>query len=911
MPLSLDQTRSTLRRYASLIEGIRIPIIIYLVFYVAISAIYFRSLFHLGNLDFPDLGVFPLYPGQILEQDTYYWQLGGFGSVGSILPYSIIIYSFERIFFNPAIAEKVWILTLLPIASFSIFSVAYYRVKMKLYYSLIFSFLYAFNPVTMGLFYMGSVNDTLTMYVFEPILIALVLCIISSKTYLKEIQCSLSFVLLFYYVYSWSPEVVMWILPFLFISLILWFAFNIRNPMQFKIALFGVFFSIFTVLLITNNIQTIFTILTGRGSNTFSISGGTTNVSDLVINFSDNFVGQLSYNYAIFSFFLSGIYILLFLKAKKSLSTELKNMYLSSIILILIILIIWTAFRFSITLFETILASYLPEIAAYEPFMGITLLFSLFFIDLIILWNVFTNIDSNQMPIKHISLIMNSPKSKKRVIVQISAVILLTIILLSSSIGYWRHDVPSTVDQLVDSNLAFSQYSVPNDYIGMSNWLDAHLSDSGGRYLLLPYGGMSNEAISSFIPEIPSVNLPYGTWGMILTASNSSLNFKSFSQELSLMGIEYLVINKGPYVPGDTVSYFTGNTRLIPAGFPWDLSYLPAGSWQNWSKLFNNDHYLIPVLNNENWLVLQNSLFTGLFHIYLFPQNFDISDITSITENGSILYYPNGSAISLNFSIPKHNAFSENWSETTGTNGGIFYNGGPLPSNMTYSNIWDMVLLRKSTYYNLYYSISGKNMSNASIIIRFYSGSNMSGNVVATYSSFSEKGNLTNVSYAYNFKTPKDFGSSAIFLWYSANSHVRFYQYSFHISSLRYENESFPLDRTLINHYQYINPTRLSINLSLPDHSTAILLYPSSFNSAWTLNTQNTTYYSNPFAVIWPLQFNSFVIHGKVSGAIINFKLQESYNFYQVTVFTVLILYGSLLSFALLINVWRKKNGSK
>lgn len=909
MPLPFDQTGSMSRRYASLIKGIRIPIIIYLVFYIAISAIYFKSLFQLGNLDFPDLGVFPLYPGQILEQNTYYWQLGGFGSVGSILPYSIIIYSFGRIFLNSAIAEKVWILTLLPIASFSIFSIAYYRIKMKLYYSLIFSFLYAFNPVTMGLFYMGSVNDTLTMYIFEPILLALVLCLISSKTYLREIQSSIAFVLLFYYVYSWSPEVVMWILPFFFISLILWIIFNIKNPSQLKIVLFGAFFSIFTVLLITNNISTIFIILTGHGKNTLAISGGTTNVSDLVINFSDNFVGQLSYSYAIFAFFLSGMYILLFLKVKKSLSTELKNLYLSSILFILIILIIWTAFRFSIMSFETMLASYLPEIAAYEPFMGITLLFSLFFIDFIILWNVITNIDNNQL-IKHISLTVNSTKRRRRLIIQISAVILITLILLSSSVGYWRREVPSTVNQLVDSNLVFNQYSVPNDYLSMSNWLNEHLFDSEGRYLILPYGGMSNEAISSFIPEIPSVNLPYNTWRMILN-DNNSLNFKSFSQELSLMGIEYLVINKGPYVPGDTVSNFKGNIRIIKAGFPWDLSYLPAGSWQNWSKLFKNDQYLLPVLNNDNWLVLQNNLFTGLFHIYLFPHNFDTSDISSITENGNILYYPNKSVISLNFSIPKHNAFSENWTETIGTNGEIFYNGGPLPSNMTYSNIWEMVPLKNTTYYDLNYSISGKNMSNASIIIRFYSGSNMSGNVVTTYSSAPEMGNITNMSYNYNFKTPEEFGSSAIFLSYSSNSHVKFYQYTFHINSLRYENESYLLDKPLINGYQYLNPTKLSINLSLPENSTTILLYSSSFNAAWTLNTQNTTYYSNPLTVIWPLQFTSFVIHGNLSGAIINFKLQESYNFYKVTVFTVIILYGSFLSSTFLISVWRKKNGSR
>lgn len=906
MTLSLNRLVSMLRGYALLIMRGRTPFIIYLVFYAAVYVIYFRSLFYLGNLDFPDLGVFPLYPSQILKQYIYNWQVGNFGSVGSILPYSIIVYSLDRIFFNSGIAEKVWILTMLPMASLSIFSITYYRIKMKLHYSLVFSFLYAFNPVTIGLLYMGSINDTLTMYVFEPILIALVLCMISSKTYFKGIQWSLTFILLFYYVYSWSPQIVMWIFPFFLISFILWFIFNARTMSNVKIVLFEVFFSIFSVLLITANIPTVLAILVGHGSSTFSISGGTTNISDLIINLSDNFVGQLSYNYAIFAFFLAGLYLLLFLRVRKSLSVEMKILYLSSIVLILIILIVWTAFRFSIISLETFLVSYLPEIAAYEPFMGITLLFSIFFIDFTVLWNVFTNTSKSRRIIKHNSRIVNLPKG--RFIVEVITIGLVTFILLTSSVSYWRDHVPSTADQLSDSNLAFSQYSVPNDYISMAHWLDMHLSDSGGRYILLPYGGMSNEAVSDFIPDIPSVNLPYSTWSLILDADNNSLVFKSFSQALSLLGVEYIVINKGPYVPGDSVSSFTGGVRLNPSGFPWDLSYHPAGYWQNWSDLFNNDPYLVPALNNQHWLVLRNILFTGLFHIYLFPNNFDILDINSITESGNILYYGNGSVVPLNFTIPRHSAFSQNWSEVAVNNGGAFYCGGPLPLNMTYSNIWDMVLLKNSTYYNLNYSISGKNMSSASIMIRFYSGSNMSGNVVATYSSPPAMGNLTNSSYDYNFKTPKEFNSSAIFLTYFANNKAKFYQYLFYINSFKYEKESYPLATTLIDSYQCINPTKLFLNLSLPVNSTAILLYSSSFNPAWTLDTKNTTYNSKPLIVTSTLQFNSFVIRGKVSYVTINFELQKSYNYFQVTVWAVIILYVTLLSVTLLISLWRKEN---
>ena len=445
----------------------------------------------------------------------------------------------------------------------------------------------------------------------------------------------------------------------------------------------------------------------------------------------------------------------------------------------------------------------------------------------------------------------------------------------------------------------------------MSNWLDDHLSSSGGRYVLLPFGGMSNEAISSFIPEISSVQLPNSIWNEVINSKNTNLTFQSFSQGLSMLGVEYIVINKGPYVAGDPASSFTGNARIYPSGFPWDLSYIPAGSWQNWSKLFRNDSYLKPVLSNENWLVLQNTLFVGLFHVYLFPHNFNMSNITSTTGNGSILYYVSGKMTSLNFSIPQHNAFSENWSESIGTNGSIYYNGGPLPPNMSYSNIWDIVSLKNSTYYDLSYLISGKNMSQASIDIRFYSGPNMSGNIVATYVSPLASGNLTNKFYNYNFNTPKGFNSSAIFLTYFPNPYVKFYNYTFHICSFKYESESIPLCASLIRGYHDINPTKLSLMLNLSGNSTDMILYPSTFNPAWSLRTGNITVTSSPFSVFQTLKFNSFVVNEKISNAVIYFNLQRSHSLEIIYDWVILFFYGSLLFFVVFLYRRRKSNGSR
>lgn len=906
MNISYNGIKNILYKYVLIVKESRFSILLYLLLYLAIFVTYFRSLFNIGNLDFPDLGVFPLYPGQILQQNLFYWQNGNFGSPGSILPYSYIIYFLEHLFNVPAIAERVWITSFLPIASLSIFYIAYYKINLKLFHSLIFAFLYAFNPVTTGLFYMGSVNDTLTMYIFEPILITLLYCIISSETYLKVIQWSLMFILMFYYVYSWSPEIVMWTLPLFFISFILMGINKIRNVVNLSIASVGILFSMISVIIVTGNIPTVFTLLSGNGNNTFVISGGTANVSELVINLTDNFTGQLSYNYAIIAFFLSTLSLLLFVKVKNFLSPYMKTLYLSNVIFILIILSIWTIFHLSITPLETSIVSYIPEIAAYEPFMGITLLFCLFFFNFMILCEGFVDMEQNKKKKERILRIANTPSRRR--IIELVVIFIVTFILFSSSVNYWRHDVPSTIDQLMNSNLAFDQYAVPNDYKNMSTWLNAHLSNTGGRYMLLPYGGMSNEAISTFIPEISSINLPLSTWNIILSSINTNHTFKSFSQELSLLGVKYIVINKGPYVAGDAISSFSGKERIYAAGFPWDLTYLPAGYWQNWSSLFKNDSFLKPVLNNGNWLVLRNTFFTGLFHVYSFPHNFDTTNISGIQKNGNITYFGIGSKMQLNFSIPQHNAFAENWSKTIYKNGSVYYNGSTLPSNMSYSNIWDMVSLKNSTFYDLNYSITGINMSAATVDVRFYSGHNMSGNVLSTQKSYPEGGNLTKDSFNFIFETPQSFNSSAIFLTYQANIHVKSYLYSFHINSFRYENESSPLSGPSILAYSYINPTKLILDLNLIGNHTFLILYSSTYNSAWNLNANNKTFNSKPLNVFSYLEFNSFFVNESVSHTIISFKLQDSYNAENTSEMLALLLYVSSLPPVILINIRRKWN---
>lgn len=867
---------------------------LFILVYLAALALYFRVFFSIGNFDFPDLGVFPLYPGQILTQYFYSWQLGGYGSQGTILPYSLVIYALDRIFITPGLAEKIWILTLLPTSSLSIFYLSYKKFRINFPYSFLFAFLYAFNPVTAGLFYMGSINDTMTMYVFEPILIAAVFSIFSSTNYIEAGKWTLLFVLLFYYVFSWSPQIIMWILPFLIVAMLLDILINNRNLLRVKIALFGLLFSVFSILLVTGNLQTFLLILQGHGNATFVISGGTTNTSDLLINLSDNFIGQLSYKYAILCFLLSGVSIFSFLMVRRLLLEGEKILFVSSMVLILLILSVWTIFRFSILAIETLLVSYVPEIAAYEPFMGITLLFSLFFLQMMILFRPLSNSAKVPSYTMKFPLNLNFIQNRKGDL-KIIMLAFVIIILLTSSIGYWRQDVPSEASQLLNPNSALGRYAVPNEYPDIAEWLNFHLSNTGGRYLLLPYAGMSNEAISTFIPEISSVTLTSSLWSELLTAENNSLSFQKFSQALSLIGVEYIVVNKGPYVPGDPNSSFSGPARVYPAGFPWDLEYLPAGSWQNWSFILRNDPYLELVVNQQNFMVFQNSLFSGLFHAYLLPNNFSMSDINSIASNGALLYSTNESLVPLNFSIPQNNAFHYNWSKHYAPNGTISYTGGPLPNNMTYSNIWEQITMKTDTCYQLNYSMSGVNMSNGEIDVRFYSGPNMTGNIISTIGSLNVAGNVSNLAVNFLFKTPVAFNSSAIFLTYSSNSHAIFYSYSFQIEYLRYETQVYPVSKPLILSYHYVNPSELTVDVGLPGNMTTMILYSASFNPSWVMMSGLALYQSHPVKLFSSLVFNSYLIKGNVSRLVLNFTAQKTYLSQLIEELSILIAMSIIL----------------
>ena len=134
---------------------------------VLLGILTFRGLLNFNNLDFADLGSFPKYRSLALNVYYYDWINQGIGIYGSSLPYAFIIYIYSSLFKYPGISEKVWFFSLIGTGIFSMYLLSKYISNNNKLVTFIFPTIYIFNPAVAGLIFEGSINDTLTAYVFS------------------------------------------------------------------------------------------------------------------------------------------------------------------------------------------------------------------------------------------------------------------------------------------------------------------------------------------------------------------------------------------------------------------------------------------------------------------------------------------------------------------------------------------------------------------------------------------------------------------------------------------------------------------------------------------------------------------------------------------------------------------------
>ena len=408
-----------------------------------------------------------------------------------------------------------------------------------------------------------------------------------------------------------------------------------------------------------------------------------------------------------------------------------------------IILVTWSLFHFKINSFTIIIAGKLTELAAYEPFLGVTILFSLAMFDAIIFF-------SNLKYIKRI----NKIKLLDRKAMKIVLVLAIVLIFITPSFHYWRQDdVYSIYDYIENPQYVDNNYKIPGNINNISTWFYDNTNISQEyRTLLLPCAPMTDEALRSYMTWTAEPSLPDSLWSELL--NNQTLEF---GKGISSYGIEYIIVYNGPYIHNDPKTSYTGKARICPSGFPWDLSYNAQGSAKNWSNIVKNDTYLSPIANIDNATIYKNNLYEGIVYAYKWNENNSINNVQYSTQYNMYLYKNNSDMVNQSWHGYNFGDVRNNW--TLLQNGTLM--GGPLPKSLSYTNLYQTIDLKNDSYYELNYSISGKFLYNAYIAIRFY---NSSGAVIETYIPQTFNGNITSVSFSDIFQTPENFTSAVIFL---------------------------------------------------------------------------------------------------------------------------------------------------
>ena len=775
-----------------------------------LSFLAFRGFLNNINLDFADLGSFPKYPQFSLNLYYYDWINQGVGFNGSSLPYSFIIYIYSSIFKNPGISEKVWFFSLIAIGILSMYALSKFISKNNRFITMIFPIVYIFNPVVSGLIFEGSINDTLTAYVFFPLLIYTLLKAYEN-TNIYNYRYILAFSLIYVYVYFWNPQISMWILPILGSTCIFYLISKNYNKIQKvgKIILITIFAII--SIAITGALNDIILLISGNSNNVVVPSG---TVSESLIDLRNNFGGQFSFSYW-YVFLIIFIFLLILFKLiPKNEVKKFTILHYSLVVEAFIILVVWSMFRFKINNLTIIIAGKFTELAAYEPFLGVTLLFSLAIFDALV---VFSNLNFSDVKGRDRMKILKLFRLRK---VKMLFVLLIILIFIFPSFHYWRqNDVYSVSDYIENPCYTDNNYGIPKNINEIATWFYSHTNISQEyRTLFFPDALMTDEALNSYMPWTAEPNLPYGLWYELLNNQT-----KAFGKGMSLYGVEYLILYSGPYIKADGRSYYQGKARISPFGFPWDLSYKPEGSPENWSNILGRDIYLTPVSQVGNSTIYKNDLYKGIIYAFKWNSIDSISNIQFFTQYNNY-FYKNSSDLLTNIWHGYHfGGVKNNW--TLEQNGTLV--GGPLPKNLSYTNLYQGIDLQNDSYYELNYTLSGKYLSNALIAIRFY---NSTGAVVETWIPEIFSGNVTKVSNRVIFKTPESFERAVVFPTYSKT-------YGINNKTLLYLhlNVCGLSNLTKVNvRYNFINPTHGNIYLNRT--GAFLILYSMSYNNFWEID---------------------------------------------------------------------------
>ncbi|MGC8621967.1 MAG: hypothetical protein ACP5U0_08650 [Caldisphaera sp.] len=817
------------------------------------SVIYKEILFNNNLLAFPDLGTFPLRNTPSLNYLIYSWMPQGFGFYGSSLPYVMFIWAYVQAF-GSVLGEHIWLLLYFIVgyaSEYFLLSLTEMNSKLRV----LFSLLYIFNPAFTGLFYEASINDTLTLYVLFPALIAVALKVYSNKI---NIPAILAFTALTSYAYFWNPQVVMWILPVILVGMVARFAKEQSFRAFVSVVISTIIFLLF-FLIITGGLETFIQILLGRGNNVFIIAQSA-NPYDILNDLRDNFYGQFPLFYSYISLNWSAILIYFWVKFRKALNENEAILLAVSIIETVIVNFTWLTFRSNFIYLQLLLVKYFPLVGAYEPFFAVSISFSL-------LISATGIILSKLKPVKW--------RKKRSLNLKNFVLAMFVVWLLIIPLPYWRNNsVPSVVMMPSREPLFNKYYEVPKNLILLAEWAQKNTDTSSGyRYLFLPGAIATLGAFEALFPQNAPLDINSNFYNAFFYQFINSKNASLLAKYLSILGVEYIFIYKGPYLGDDSNVSYSGNIRLQPSGWTWALTYLPYGYWGKWYKLFTNSNDFLLVANTTGYAVFKNKLYVGV--VYSLPKgNYTIF-------NG--YYLQHGKTIPLTGPWLGFNSIlGKSFSVSSNDNVTKVFATNPY---VNYGNILLQVNLKPRTYYILSYNVTGINVNNANIYIRFYSGVDGTGKILYTLGSPPVSGNINQYHVVWLFETPSNFSSAYLFpTVLKSNNNYSYVNFTIYpLIQLK------PMTLHKVN-YTFLSPTEIKIQ----GINSSYLIFVSNYNPGWRLYVNNICLNSSNFNTGF-LNVTLFNISGSIHTAVLYFYPQTQYYFFLI-VRMIMFVFISILA---------------
>ena len=475
------------------------------------------------------------------------------------------------------------------------------------------------------------------------------------------------------------------------------------------------------------------------------------------------------------------------------------------------------------------------------------------------------------------------------------AVVLATF-LIFANVNYPYGGAPSTASMVFASKQVNSRYSVPSSLADVAYWMRSNTNQSQEfRIAVFPGGGstLTSSALSSYLPStsisILSLNSTLFWNSGIQWDVQHYTNVTSAMKMMNLAAVKYIVVLK-VHIKWDNPLTYEGPARFYPAGFSWDFNYVPAGSWQNWSIVFNNTNGLSEVADLPAAVIYTNVNFYGKLVSYKWNSSYNLNDLYSI--QGSFFYKSNPVLLPQSSWIGFRQFPMWNLSIN---NGGYSLLGGPMPESYTYASISQDLDLLPNHYYQIHYSVEGQFINNSMAVLYFFSGSNFSGRLLYQVSGTPVSGNIVNLTNVNLFvHTPDVFGSVQLSLLYnrfiSNNNQTRVVINNPNISNVT------KLAKTNST-YSFVNPTYGIVSLN---YNGPVLLYFSSlYQNGWTLKMKND---SIPGKVFYNGFFDSmvFVVNNSTDRLSIAFEPQVVYH---NQLLSIAVLWGILLSSPILYGI--------